>query len=361
MAPIGVGQRSIDVGAPAFADVRDRLDDRHAVVCSTGVRHTRCARAFLFDGRRPRGSIILRSLTDRPACPRRFAATGSDDRPASFRPAPRSGRSAGTRQRRADREPSARRPRSLFRRPARARAISVWTRVLFLDRGHARAKAYIDRARSASPNGSAKATSCCIPAPPLSIAATPARHARLLTSAVERGASHRGSARPARAAEPARARQRRRRRRALDPRRGRAATITRIRVVAGPDRAGSSRATWLAMGVLAGLAAAGVVAWVALARPDWLPVHAAPIAVRARCWPSEPLPVPARGGDGADARAPALRGRPFARCARGRSTPSAMAIPFAREADELTAMIQRRLLETARITTAGRRAARRPR
>ncbi len=28
-------------------------------------------------------------------------------------------------------------------------AISVWTRVLFLDRGHARARAYIDRARSA--------------------------------------------------------------------------------------------------------------------------------------------------------------------------------------------------------------------
>src|SRR6185312_4213491 len=28
-------------------------------------------------------------------------------------------------------------------------AISVWTRVLFLDRGHARAKAYIDRARGA--------------------------------------------------------------------------------------------------------------------------------------------------------------------------------------------------------------------
>ncbi|MBE3098611.1 MAG: hypothetical protein IMZ44_15960, partial [Planctomycetes bacterium] len=29
------------------------------------------------------------------------------------------------------------------------RAISVWTRVLFLDRGHARARAYIERARSA--------------------------------------------------------------------------------------------------------------------------------------------------------------------------------------------------------------------
>src|SRR5512144_3115417 len=29
------------------------------------------------------------------------------------------------------------------------RAINVWTRVLFLDRGHARARAYIERARSA--------------------------------------------------------------------------------------------------------------------------------------------------------------------------------------------------------------------
>ena len=29
------------------------------------------------------------------------------------------------------------------------RAISAWTRVLFLDRGHARAKAYIERARGA--------------------------------------------------------------------------------------------------------------------------------------------------------------------------------------------------------------------
>ena len=29
------------------------------------------------------------------------------------------------------------------------RAIDVWTRVLFLDRSHARARAYIDRARAA--------------------------------------------------------------------------------------------------------------------------------------------------------------------------------------------------------------------
>src|SRR5918993_4731252 len=32
-------------------------------------------------------------------------------------------------------------------------AINVWTRVLFLDRGHARARAYIERARSAIAEG----------------------------------------------------------------------------------------------------------------------------------------------------------------------------------------------------------------
>src|SRR3954447_7286159 len=31
-------------------------------------------------------------------------------------------------------------------------AINVWTRVLFLDRGHARARAYTERARAALPN-----------------------------------------------------------------------------------------------------------------------------------------------------------------------------------------------------------------
>ena len=34
-------------------------------------------------------------------------------------------------------------------------AINLWTRVLFLDRNHDRARAYIDRARSARPNSSA--------------------------------------------------------------------------------------------------------------------------------------------------------------------------------------------------------------
>ena len=35
-------------------------------------------------------------------------------------------------------------------------AINVWTRVLFFDRGHARARAYIERARSAPTSGSGR-------------------------------------------------------------------------------------------------------------------------------------------------------------------------------------------------------------
>src|SRR4030081_1987116 len=58
-------------------------------------------------------------------------------------------------------------------------AISVWTRVLFLDRSHARRRAYIRGARTASaraapaPSASARVTSSSRPAPPPSIAATP--------------------------------------------------------------------------------------------------------------------------------------------------------------------------------------------
>jgi hypothetical protein len=52
-------------------------------------------------------------------------------------------------------------------------AISVWTRVLFLDRSHARARAYIERARGAIAERHAKGKSCCRPAPPRSAAAMP--------------------------------------------------------------------------------------------------------------------------------------------------------------------------------------------
>jgi hypothetical protein len=69
----------------------------------------------------------------------------------------RSARTDGTRahdasrrigSRREDRAAPARRPRPLLRRRYEL-AINVWTRALFLDRSHARARAYIERARSA--------------------------------------------------------------------------------------------------------------------------------------------------------------------------------------------------------------------
>jgi tetratricopeptide (TPR) repeat protein len=149
------------------------------------------------------------------------------------------------------------------------RAISVWTRVLFLDRTHARAKAYIDRARSAVAERQREGDELLHTGAAAVDRGDTSAARRLLTSAVERGAAtedalvllerlHRlehASAGVPRAA-------------AVAPSVAAAESL----IVPAVDRAGSSRAIWLATGVLAGLAAAGIVAWVALARPDWLPV-----------------------------------------------------------------------------------------
>src|SRR5919108_4367533 len=68
-------------------------------------------------------------------------------------------------------------------------AISVWTRVLFLDRGHARAKAYIDRARSAMAERQREGDEL-LHTGVAALDRGDAGTARdLLTSAIERGAS----------------------------------------------------------------------------------------------------------------------------------------------------------------------------
>jgi hypothetical protein len=230
------------------------------------------------------------------------------------------------------------------------RAISLWTRVLFLDRGHARAKAYIDRARSAVAERQREGDELLHTGAAAVDRGDASAARRLLTSAVERGASTEDAlvlferlnrlehasagAGVARSALPRPA-----------------ASVTESAVVTGPDRGGSSRATWLAMGVIAGLAAAGVVAWVALARPDWLPVPPAnrgPGAVLA----SEPLPIPV-AAEMALTRARRLYEDGRLHDALGALRAIGHGNPLRPEADELTAMIQRRLLETARITTAG--------
>jgi hypothetical protein len=226
-------------------------------------------------------------------------------------------------------------------------AISVWTRVLFLDRGHARAKAYIDRARSAIAERQREGDELLHTGAAAVDRgdASAARH--LLNSAVERGAAseealvllerlnrlEHASAKPAPTVAP--------RPPADAPDHGSDAS---------GDRGGSSRAFWLATGVLAGLAAAGIAAWVAMARPDWLPVNAsapAPDTVRA----AEPLPIPV-AAELSLARARRLYEDGRLRDALAALRSIGQSDPLKSEADELRAAIQRRLLESARLQPA---------
>src|SRR5512139_1316467 len=69
------------------------------------------------------------------------------------------------------------------------RAISVWTRVLFLDRGHARARAYIERARSAISERQREGEELLHSGADAFDRGDPGAARRLLTSAMERGAA----------------------------------------------------------------------------------------------------------------------------------------------------------------------------
>src|SRR3954468_4378179 len=67
-------------------------------------------------------------------------------------------------------------------------AISIWTRVLFLDRSHARARAYIERARSAIAERQREGEELLQTGAAAFHRGDAAGARRLLTSAVERGA-----------------------------------------------------------------------------------------------------------------------------------------------------------------------------
>ena len=165
-------------------------------------------------------------------------------------------------------------------------AISVWTRVLFLDRGHARARAYIDRARSAIAERQREGEELLHTGVAAFDRGDAATARTLLTSAVERGAH----------TEEALALLERIDR--FEPTRVRPA-----RSVAAPradaDADARSRPEWFVARrmdcdrrVLAGLATAGVVAWIALTRPDWLPLAPTAKSRRATAVAEEPLPMP---------------------------------------------------------------------
>jgi hypothetical protein len=70
-----------------------------------------------------------------------------------------------------------------------AQAIHVWTRVLFLDRGHARARAYIERARSAEGERQREADELLHRGAAAFEQGQPVAARRLLTAAIEGGAA----------------------------------------------------------------------------------------------------------------------------------------------------------------------------
>jgi hypothetical protein len=222
-------------------------------------------------------------------------------------------------------------------------AISVWTRVLFLDRGHARARAYIERARGAIAERQREGEELLHTGAAAFDRGDAGAARRLLTSAVERGA----------ASEEAVALLERldrleavtRQGHASDHRTG-ALALPADKPSEAPGAARPSRLVWIATGVCAGIGLAAVAAWLwagaqgmGAARQAGSPPAVQPAAV-------EPLPLPLPG-EAAFTRAQRLYdgGRlhdALSALAEIRRTDS-----FRSRADALRATIQRQLLDLA--------------
>jgi hypothetical protein len=216
-------------------------------------------------------------------------------------------------------------------------AINIWTRVLFLDRGHARARAYIERARSAEAERQREGEEM-MHAGAAALARGEAGAARqLLTAALERGAasddtltlldrlqrleaaSHPQPA-PGRRSPPASA--------------SRGARV--------PQTIAPARLGWIAAGALLGMAAAlAVMLWVG----DEAWGGSAPMAGPAAARVEAPLPVPTPA-EIALTRARVLFEKGRLREALPLLDGIRRGDPLRAQADDLKATIQRRLLET---------------
>jgi len=216
-------------------------------------------------------------------------------------------------------------------------AISVWTRVLFLDRAHPRARAYIERARTAIAERQREGDELLHQGLAAFTRGDAGDARRLLTSAVERGA------RPEEAfaaierldrlapAEPEPVPVRRRR------------TLHVGRMLAS-ERRGISAATLLlvlAIGLASG--ALVMIGWSSGVLP-W--AHPEPAAAGVRSAP-EPLPVPS-ASDVALTRATAWYKSGRLRDALTVLDAIRPGDPLRPQADDLRATIQQRLLEAAR-------------
>ena len=219
-------------------------------------------------------------------------------------------------------------------------AISVWTRVLFLNHGHARARAYIERARSAISEQQREGEELLHSGVDAFVRGDGAAARHLLTSAVERGAS----------SEEALAVLERLNR--LEAANGPHGAVTRgpvhasmaLEAPAAPARSDQSRAKWMAIGVAGGVAVAATAAWLWLRGTDWLQLDATSPAPAAAHIPDEPLAVPT-ASEASIARARTLH-------AKGHLHEALTALDGVRhgdalwpEADALRETIQRELLD----------------
>lgn len=221
-------------------------------------------------------------------------------------------------------------------------AINVWTRVLFLDRGHARARAYIERARGAVAERQREGEELIHTGAEAFRRGEADAARRLLTSAVEHGAgTEEALALLGRLdrLESAGVQQESRAELRDSPRRGPADATA-----PGIDR---SWMAWTAAGAVLGIAAVAVVIAMLWVRGDaWLPLGGTTTGAAVRA-SDEPLPVPSASEVWlARARAHYARGR------LGDALDALDAIrpgdPLSAQADELRASIQLQLLAAAR-------------
>jgi hypothetical protein len=221
-------------------------------------------------------------------------------------------------------------------------AINVWTRALFIDRGHPRARAYIERARGAIAERQREGEELIHTGAAAFERGEADTARRLLMSAVEQGTITEEALalleridRLQAAGGPQALRSERR----MVVAHGAAAATTRRR-----DR---SWLGWVATGIVLGVAGAAVAMGVLWTRGDrWLPRNAAPAdaAVRMR---DEPLPVPSASD--------VWMARAQAQFERGHLREALLALdgiragdPLSAQADRLKAAIQIKLLEAAR-------------
>ena len=223
-------------------------------------------------------------------------------------------------------------------------AINVWTRVLFLDRGHARARAYIERARSAVAERQREGEELIHTGAAAFQRGESDAARRLLTSAVERGAgTEEALALLGRLdrLEAAGVQQESR----AEPRAPRPPVVGEPATRDVPDR---SWIGWIAAGVVLGLAAVVVAILVLSARGmPWLGVGGGETATTATRAVDEPLPVPS-AADVWLTRARALHAKGRLREALAQLDPIRPGDPLRVEADRERAIIQQKLLAAGR-------------